>query len=330
MNPNLQVNARSLVKRWDTEAYMKELQRHLAKIRSDAAECHLLSNLATDGKRELFARLAQHLNALALEVEKTIATNGVAESAATAETPVSVSLVGSEGVELGPKGHADVAYAADHEQAGRSRRMLPWLLAIALVAIAGALLWGNHRDEKDASLVATLQSKAASSPALQDDAREAMAAVLSEQQRERKVLTEQLSALAARVDELEKARAEIAVQLTKQSVGREEKPTAAEDKPSTLEEKSVRTEEKSTSSLEKPAAAEKSNSDPKQSDGVPPVIGNPIIEPTDRVGAVSVPTRAELDPRKPTTGPAGCTHFRSFDPVSGTYTTVSGRKRECR
>jgi hypothetical protein len=309
---------------------MEDLQMHLAKIRADAAECHLLSNLATDGKRELFLRLAEHLNALALEVEKTIATNGVAESAATAETPVSVSLAGSEGVELGPKGHADVAYAADHEQAARSHRMLPWLLVIALVAIAGTLIWVNHRDEKDASLVATVQSKAASSPAPQDDAREAMAAVLSEQQKERKVLTEQLSALAARVDDLEKARAEIAVQSTKQTVGAEEKPATAEAKPSTPEEKPVRTEEKSTSSLEKPTAAENSNSDPKQSDGVPPVISNPIIEPTDRVGAVSVPTRAELDLRKPTIGPAGCTHFRSFEPVSGTYTTFGGRKRECR
>jgi len=54
---------------------MKDIQTHLDKIRSDAAECVLLGNLVTDGKREVFARTAQHLYALALEVEKTIAAN---------------------------------------------------------------------------------------------------------------------------------------------------------------------------------------------------------------------------------------------------------------
>ena len=53
---------------------MKDLQAHLDKIRSDAAECLLLSSLATDGKREVFTRMAEHLNALAFELEKTIAT----------------------------------------------------------------------------------------------------------------------------------------------------------------------------------------------------------------------------------------------------------------
>jgi hypothetical protein len=55
---------------------MKDIQTHLDKIRSDAAECHLLSNLVTDGKRAVFAKTAEHLNALALEVEKTIAPRG--------------------------------------------------------------------------------------------------------------------------------------------------------------------------------------------------------------------------------------------------------------
>ena len=58
---------------------MKEIKTHLDKIRSDAAECLLLSNLVTDGKREVFAKTAEHLNALASEVEKTIATNSADE-----------------------------------------------------------------------------------------------------------------------------------------------------------------------------------------------------------------------------------------------------------
>jgi hypothetical protein len=53
---------------------MKDMQAHLEKLRSDAAECALISNLATNQeKKELFARLAEHLTVLASEIECTIA-----------------------------------------------------------------------------------------------------------------------------------------------------------------------------------------------------------------------------------------------------------------
>ena len=52
---------------------MQDMRTHLEKLRSDAAECSVISNLATDSKkRELFARLAAHLSALADEVEHAI------------------------------------------------------------------------------------------------------------------------------------------------------------------------------------------------------------------------------------------------------------------
>jgi hypothetical protein len=52
---------------------MQDMQTHLEKLRSDAAECGVISDLATDSqKRELFARLAAHLSALADEVEHAI------------------------------------------------------------------------------------------------------------------------------------------------------------------------------------------------------------------------------------------------------------------
>jgi hypothetical protein len=55
---------------------MKDMQAHLEKLRADAAECALISNLATEpGKRVLFARLAEHLAVLASEVEHAIAAN---------------------------------------------------------------------------------------------------------------------------------------------------------------------------------------------------------------------------------------------------------------
>lgn len=53
---------------------MKDMEAHLEKLRTDAAECLLISNLATDkDKQALFARLAEHLSNLALEVEQAIA-----------------------------------------------------------------------------------------------------------------------------------------------------------------------------------------------------------------------------------------------------------------
>jgi hypothetical protein len=63
-------------------AGMKDMQAHLEKLRADAAECTLISDLATDvKKRELFVRLADHLKALAAEVERTIKI-GVSDSEA--------------------------------------------------------------------------------------------------------------------------------------------------------------------------------------------------------------------------------------------------------
>lgn len=53
---------------------MQDMKTHLEKLRSDAAECALIRNLATDpAKRELFTRLADRLNTLAGEIETAIA-----------------------------------------------------------------------------------------------------------------------------------------------------------------------------------------------------------------------------------------------------------------
>jgi hypothetical protein len=53
---------------------MEDLKARLEKLRVDAADCELISNLATDyAKRELFARLSRQLLDLAVEVEALIA-----------------------------------------------------------------------------------------------------------------------------------------------------------------------------------------------------------------------------------------------------------------
>jgi hypothetical protein len=55
---------------------MKDMRAHLEKLRAEAAECELISNLATDKKKkELFAKLAEHHATLAQEVERAIAAS---------------------------------------------------------------------------------------------------------------------------------------------------------------------------------------------------------------------------------------------------------------
>ena len=55
---------------------MQDMKAHLEKLRTDAAECALIRDLATDiRKRDLFTRLAEHLNLLASEVEAAIAAS---------------------------------------------------------------------------------------------------------------------------------------------------------------------------------------------------------------------------------------------------------------
>ena len=52
---------------------MKDYRASIEKLRKEAADAALIRDLATDKtKREMFDRLAQHLNQLADEVEKAM------------------------------------------------------------------------------------------------------------------------------------------------------------------------------------------------------------------------------------------------------------------
>ena len=54
---------------------MKDIQAHLEKLRVQLAECALIRDLATDEqKRELFARLTEHLKALIKDIEQAMVT----------------------------------------------------------------------------------------------------------------------------------------------------------------------------------------------------------------------------------------------------------------
>ena len=68
------IDARLAFLHW-TGRPMKDYQKRLEKLRADAAECALISDLATNPeKRKLFARLAEHLRRLASEVEHAISS----------------------------------------------------------------------------------------------------------------------------------------------------------------------------------------------------------------------------------------------------------------
>jgi len=105
----------------------------------------------------------------------------------------------------------------------------------------------------------------------------------------------------------------------------EVKPAAAEEKTAPAEttpdvaEKPVVAEEKAAVAEEKPAI--------KQQDSPAPQSGKPAARP---VAAAPLQKRAENEPRKPTVGPPGCMHFRSYDPASGSYRSFDGRRASCR
>lgn len=51
---------------------MNDCRDHLEALRKQAAEAALISALATSPKRELFAKIAEHLNTLAGAVEQAL------------------------------------------------------------------------------------------------------------------------------------------------------------------------------------------------------------------------------------------------------------------
>lgn len=169
--------------------FMKDIQTHLEKLRSEAAQCLVASNLTTDPeKRQLFASVAEQIPGLASAVQNEVAVES-ANVVRAAETAV-----------------------VDQKQAIRYRQILPWFVVVILLAAAGAFAW--PRVEKDASVTA-LEAKAEPPAAPQEGTKQAIAKFLSAEEEKRKVLSEQLGALAARVDNLEKARAEIVEPTTK-------------------------------------------------------------------------------------------------------------------
>jgi hypothetical protein len=230
---------------------MKDIQTHLKKIRSDAAECLVLSSLATDGKREVFIRIAEHLNALALELETSTKIGADGGDASKLDNAAVFNLP--------PKGPRQAA-------AWTPRRMLSWMLVLILVGTSGTLIWTNSPAEKYRFF---MQSKQEPTP--QDNSNEAVALRFSAEQAERKLLSARMTALTGRLDDIEssldslkKARDETTEALNPGFAGAAETrpPTAATSPPPSVE-KPVSTTENSTLKAESPTS-------PKQPEAVGP------------------------------------------------------------
>jgi hypothetical protein len=286
---------------------MKDMQAHAKKIRSDAAECLVLSNLVTEERRPLFGRIAEHLNSLALEIE-TEAVNGISNNPG-----VLPNHQGTFPEEPPPP--------ADHKRAASFWRQLPWSLLVALIT-AAAVIWAVRVTG------ITFSNLPPSTASKFENSTHELTSLLSEERDRRKAYNDQVSALITRLDDLAKqlddlkrARAENPAPSTEGGASQAGQSPGTRAQPPPVEAADIPAETSSTSPAIPAAAAA-----PKD---LTPASASQSVEASDQVGTVST-TRAESEPRKPTTGPAGCVHFHSFDPVSGTYTTFDGRRRQCR
>jgi hypothetical protein len=305
---------------------MTDMQSHLAKIRSDAAECLLLGSLVPDDKRSMFVKISEHLNTLAFEIERTIALNG--------STPIAVAPQPEEVVRQ--------PIAADHEVAGselavspkpevrRSHRIIPWLLA--MVVGTGAFFWITPHVENYSALI-TAPLKNEPPPAPQEDTKQTTAAPASVDQHDR-VLREQMGMLLTRVDNIQKALDNLKISEAVEGSNRQSAGSLQQSDNSALPapDAAARKEGNGLSGSSAPTGpVTLSSPDTAKPAVLPPTTlpstSNPHEE-FDRVGSITSP-EAEIDQRR-AAGPVGCMRFRSFDPISGTYWTFDGRRRPCR
>ena len=200
---------------------MSELRNVLAKLHGEVAECRALSNLTNDPeKRKLFATVAERLAELASAVEDELAL-------------ISAGMMHEVGQK--PADTIVVADAGEH-QAGTSWsfRKRPWFpivglaaFTVVLLAAGAAFVTGGEKD-----LVTPVEAKIVAPAAPEQDTKQMMAEFQAAEENRRKLLSQQLDALAARVDSfettrnenLEKARAEVVEPTPKSDGERLRKP----------------------------------------------------------------------------------------------------------
>jgi len=227
---------------------MKDIHTHLKNIRSDAAECLVLSTLAPDGKREMFTRIAEHLNALAMDLESTTASATLNGGDTSQNENVVINATSHPGTTVRP------------------RHYLRW----AGIVVLGVVLSGT--------LLGWLTGGMAPNPTHErtelvprDNPNATLTAFISTEQVQRKALLDRMTTIAGRLDNLdskldnlEKTNAERAkLQLITGSTNAETRPPQAEITPAPVVEKFVSTAENHVAVDETAAPA-------KQSDAVGP------------------------------------------------------------
>jgi hypothetical protein len=191
-------------------ASMSDIQNVLEKLRGEVAECRVLSNVTTDPeKRELFARVAEHISGLASAVQNELVVEPAKVVDVIDQKPANAILVADR----------REAEATVSRQATEFFQMRPWLVVVALAAVVGTLVLA--RAVKDPPLTA-LETKVDPPPTSHEETRQALADLKqaiaefrSAEEDKRRLLSQQFDALVLRLDNLEKARAEIAEPTTK-------------------------------------------------------------------------------------------------------------------
>ncbi|WFU18729.1 BA14K family protein [Bradyrhizobium sp. CB3481] len=291
---------------------MNSVQTHLEKIRSDAAECMLLSRLVADGKGQVFIKTAEHLNALALELEQT--TKSVLPAAGVESVPG--QFAGGLEECVAPSSIKDL------QNQVRPRKMLTMLL-LCLVVV-GSVLGASSEKAREYWSFYLLRPTQKIPFASSEQTTQVVTALLSQEQAERKKIMEQLNELTARLDVL-------VTSLKNADPAREQIAERANNDLAVPEEKSGRSAAKGPGPSEGEKSATDENLAPARERASSTTPADAVLpESVDRVGAIANSKRAEATNRRAAAGPQGCTQFRSFDPVSQTYTTWDGRRRECR
>jgi hypothetical protein len=183
------------------------------KLRGEVAECLVVSNVAADPeKRQLFARVAEHISGLASAVQNELV---VPADVVDVVNPKPTSVIHGSGSKEAKAANSSIV----PKHATELLRMHPWLVVVVVLAAAGAFVL--IRAEKDSSFTA-LEAKVDPPQAPLEATNQAIADLKqtiiefrSAEDDKRRLLSQQLDALAARVDNLEKARAEIAEPTTK-------------------------------------------------------------------------------------------------------------------
>jgi hypothetical protein len=327
---------------------MGHMQAQLDKIRSDAAECRLLSTLASSEKREMFVAMAEHLNGLAVEIEKSIAAGGDAPRTLSADADR-------------PATENQATVAADPPAAeprrSHGRRVLPWLLVIVAAIIAGASFWAKPIQQYYLSMSHARPAGPQAAVARRDDLPATGIVNPGNQQPAMRDMQDRLSAMADRVDKLERqvtdfrkaqlatttgtAKAAPAAAADRPADSAASKPTAPEEFSSPLTTNSISQQQGSSppaapenSALarnsEAPSSAEaKGSAEDEVASTQPDNVSN-ANGGAARSEANAAAARPDHHRHRVAIGPPGCRHFRSYDAASGTYLDFDRRRRRCR